>query len=67
MNLEDLRINPSLVIILEASDALISQRLQTRKVDPLTGNVYNPLNPTNDQAVEKRLQSHTRDTAELID
>ena len=40
MNLVDMNIHPSLIVIIEASDETIYSRFANRKVDPITGIIY---------------------------
>jgi len=53
--LEDLNINPSLIVELECSDDVIQRRFREKKVDPITGIVYDKLNPASDPEIAKRL------------
>ena len=35
-----MKLTPSFVVVLECSDKECMERLKTRKIDPVTGNVY---------------------------
>ena len=38
--IEELRVHPTLFVILECNDDLVYQRLANRKIDPISGSVY---------------------------
>ncbi len=46
-----MKINPTLMVILECSDELVQQRFSQKKIDPITGVVYDNLNPATDPDV----------------
>ena len=39
--IEKMKIHPSFVVVLELSDDEVSKRLLERKIDPVSGNIYN--------------------------
>ena len=38
--IDKMKIQPSFVVILELSDEEVTDRLKNRKIDPVTGNIY---------------------------
>lgn len=66
--LEDLKIKPNLILALETTNELMFERVSYRKIDPLTGEIYdtNHLPPKMDQAVLNRLQNPPLNTMEVL-
>ena len=69
--LEDLKLNPNLIVALESTIEIMYERVSYRKIDPNTGDIYNlnqnqssiPIIPSN---VEKRLQNIPLDNMESL-
>lgn len=51
---------------LECSDDVILKRFKEKKVDPVTGIVYDRLNPANDPEISRRLQENPNETSEIV-
>ncbi|EGR27597.1 hypothetical protein IMG5_193500 [Ichthyophthirius multifiliis] len=66
LSLEDLQIYPSLIVHLECSDEVVFQRFQEKKVDPITGIVYDKFNPSNDHEINKRLAENPNEKKEIV-
>lgn len=64
--LNDFRINPSLIVELECPNDVIMRRFKEKKVDPISGEVFDKFNPCEDQEVLKRLKENPNETAEVI-
>lgn len=65
--LKALKIKPSVTFMMDVPEKLCIKRVEARKMDPLTGNVYNlDINPPRDEAVTARLVSLTEDSAAVI-
>ncbi len=66
--LEEMRMNPTIIILLECPDDVVRERLLNRKVDPLTGDFYDmKLDPPTDYAVSSRLKGLENDQPEIVD
>ena len=64
--LKALKIKPSVCFMFDVPEKVCLKRIEARKVDPLTGNVYNlDLDPPSDDAVTKRLISLKEDDAKV--
>lgn len=68
--LEDLKILPNLIIALESTTEIIFERVSYRKIDPLTGVIYD-FNQNQSQTeitteISKRLQSIPLDNMEVL-
>jgi len=55
-----------LIVELECNDDVILRRFKEKKVDPITGIVYDKLNPANDPEITKRLQENPNETTDII-
>jgi len=65
--LKKMNINPNLIVILECSDDLVYERLADRKIDPLTGQIYDLKQGIQlDPEVEARLQPIPNEDFEII-
>lgn len=67
----DLKLNPNLLVVLESSPENMYERLSYRKIDPLTGEIYNfnqssPKNPSLPKDIFDRLQTMPLDKMELL-
>lgn len=67
--LEDLKIQPSVIVILEVPDEVVIQRLGNRRIDPLTGKSYDLNDPNVDvpNEVRARLQSRPHDEPDVLE
>jgi len=67
-NLKKMNANPNLIVILECSDDLVNERLSNRKVDPLTGQIYDQSTDLSslDQETQERLQAIPNDDPDVI-
>ena len=67
--LEDLKIQPTVIVVLECADETVSQRLSGKRIDPVTGLIYD----LNDKDVEiardvqSRLQVRPSDEQQSLD
>ena len=62
--LKALKIKPSVAFMMDVPENVCLKRVEARKMDPLTGNVYNTdLNPPRDEAVTARLVSLVEDSS----
>jgi len=57
---------PSLVVILELSESEVFERLENRKLDPVTGKTYDSNNTANDPEVDARLIGNPEDSHEIL-
>ena len=65
--IRNLKMHPSLVIILHLDLKICSERIEGRKIDPETGKIYNlRREKTHDEEIEKRLISIDKDKNEII-
>ena len=65
--LKALKIKPSVAFMMDVPEKVCLERVGARKMDPLTGNVYNlEINPPRDEAVKARLVSLTEDSAAVL-
>ena len=66
----DLKLNPNLVVVLESSPENMYERLSYRKIDPLTGEIYNfsqsSSNPSLSKEVLDRLQTMPLDKMDSL-
>ena len=68
MNLmKALKIKPSVAFMMDVPESVCLKRVAARKMDPLTGEVYNlEINPPTDEKVKARLVSLTEDSAPVL-
>jgi adenylate kinase len=64
--LKDLKINPSLIVLIDANDNLVENRLTKRKTDPLTGQVYNKIEEVTDKDIKSRLITVPNEKPEIV-
>ena len=65
--LASIRVRPSLVFFFEQQEDEAIRRLQSRRIDPQTGNLYNlTLNPPSDEVVAARLIELKEDKPEVV-
>ena len=50
-----MKINPSLVVLIDCPDQIVINRLTKRRTDPLTGQVYDDIDLVEDPEIKKRL------------
>ena len=65
-SLKEFRIAPTHVIFLECPDALVYERIEQRRLDPLTGSYYNILELPNDEDIKNRVVLMKEDTHESV-
>ena len=64
--LKSINIKPSRVILLECSEETSVQRLQQRRVDPITGIYYSMGNLPHDPEIKDRLLQHDEDKEDVV-
>jgi adenylate kinase len=57
---------PSHVFFLQAPDAMVYERMDGRRLDPLTGKYYGPKNPPDKLEIQERLIQNPEDSHEVI-
>jgi len=67
--LEDLKVQPTVIVVLECPDDTVFKRLANRKIDPLTGIVYDLSDPNLSipHEVSSRLQSRPHDDQQVLE
>jgi len=67
--LEDLKVQPTVIVVLECPDETVYQRLSKSRVDPLTGAVYDLSDPkvSIPAEVEARLVARPNDDKQVVD
>lgn len=64
--LKDLKINPSLIVLIDANDSLVEDRLTKRKTDPLTGQVFSKIEEVSDKDIKNRLITVPNEKPEIV-
>mmetsp|Transcript_14264 Transcript_14264/g.15722 ORF Transcript_14264/g.15722 Transcript_14264/m.15722 type:complete len:104 (-) Transcript_14264:189-500(-) len=57
---------PSLVVILELSESEVFERLENRKLDPVTGKTYDSNHTADDPEIDARLIGNPEDSHEIL-
>jgi adenylate kinase family enzyme len=67
--LEDLKIEPTVIVILECPDETVFERLSGRRIDPMTGVEYDVNDPNVEipYDVNSRLQARPHDDQQVIE
>lgn len=66
-SLPDLKIQPTLVVVLECDQETSVERLNLRRVDPQSGIVYDKSNPIVDPQVESRAVRQQNDNRDIVE
>jgi len=67
--LEDLKVQPTVIVVLECPDETVFKRLANRRIDPLTGVIYDLSDPNVSipYEVNARLQSRPHDDQQVLE
>jgi adenylate kinase len=55
-----------LIVLIDANDTIVEERLTKRKTDPLTGQVYNKIEEVTDKDVKNRLITVPNEKIEIV-
>lgn len=61
-----MRIKPSLCVIFDQSCEESVKKLEARRIDPMTGRLYNTADPPKDGSVNMRLKARPEDGEEIV-
>jgi adenylate kinase len=65
-SMKEFRMDPTHVIFLECSDSLVYERVEQRRLDPITGIVYSVMDLPDDEDITTRIVSLPEDTHEAV-
>lgn len=64
--LQDLKVKPSKVVLLECSEDTTLKRVADKKIDPVTGISYSPNDLPSSNEIQERLQANTEDKEDTV-
>lgn len=65
-SLENLKIKPSLIVVLDCDSKVTARRFNQRKIDPITGIFYDDLNPCTVPEIKKRLKECPNESNDTV-
>lgn len=61
-----MKINPSLIVLIDCPDQIVINRLTKRRTDPLTGQVYDDIELVEDPEIKKRLSVSPNESEAVV-
>lgn len=67
--LDDLKIQPTVIVVLECPDEVAIERLNNKKIGPVSGIIYDLNEQTNDlpNEIRSRLKSRPQDEQDIVE